>query len=286
MCPLLAAQSSERPLGLFDSEYGSGVFLNQTEGIDCDLLFRLKPNRKLRRGADAYKGRGRRPKHGAVFRLGDPATWHTPDEEWECEDEKLGPVKIKRWDDLHFEDAPKRGITLLRVERVQARGTRRDPRVVWLGYCGQTKLPPRDPTWRQYLSRHIIEHWYRFIKQSLNWTLPQLSTPEQSQLWSALLLIASWQLWLARTSAKDSPRPWQKLQPPEKMTPGRVHRGMGGVLAGIGTPAESPKPRGKSPGWPVGRVRAKRTRYAVIKKRPQPAAQAKKDVLTSSPRTT
>jgi hypothetical protein len=123
------------------------------------------------------------------------------------------------------------------------------------------------------LSRYVIEHWYRFIKQSLNWTLPQLSTPEQSQLWSSLLLIASWQLWLARQAAQDNPRPWQKPQPPEKLTPGRVQRGMSGVLAGIGTPAQAPKARGKSPGWPVGRVRTKRTRYAVIKK-------AKKEVPT------
>jgi len=46
LCPLLAEQSPGRPLGLFDSEFGSGIFLNQTEKIDCDLLFRVKPNRK------------------------------------------------------------------------------------------------------------------------------------------------------------------------------------------------------------------------------------------------
>ncbi|MGH9841401.1 MAG: transposase [Blastocatellia bacterium] len=100
-------------MGLFDSEFGSGAFLNQTEQIDCDLLFRVKPYRKFRRAPGADKGHGRHPVHGAVFRLSEPATWHTPDEQWECEDEKLGPVKLKRWDNLHFEDAPKRGITLL-----------------------------------------------------------------------------------------------------------------------------------------------------------------------------
>ena len=286
VCPLLAEQSPGRPIGLFDSEFGSGAFLNQTEGIDCDLLFRVKPNRKLRRAAPAYKGRGRRPVHGAIFRLSEPTTWHAPDEQWECTDDKLGQVKIKRWDGLHFEDAPKRAITLLRVERVVARGTRRDPRVVWLGYCGEQKLPLQDVTWRQYLSRYVIEHWYRFIKQSLKWTLPQLSTPEQSQLWSTLLLIASWQLWLARQAAQDNPLPWQKPQSPEKMTPGRLHRGMNGVLARIGTPAQAPKARGKSPGWPVGRVRTKRARYVVIKKPSQQATKTKKDARTPCSRAT
>lgn len=283
VCPLLAEQSPERPLGLFDSEYGSGAFLEQTAGIDCDLLFRIKPNRKLYRAPGAYKGRGRYPVHGDVFRLSQSKTWHDADEQWECDDEKLGRVRIQRWDDLHFEDAPKRRITVLRVERLEARGTRRDPKVIWLGYCGKSKLPLHDPTWRQYLSRYVIEHWYRFIKQSLNWTLPQFSTSERSELWSHLMLIASWQLWLARTGAVDNPRRWQKAQPPEKMTPGRVHRGMGGVLAGIGTPAEAPKPRGKSPGWKIGRVRRKRTRHAVIKRQPQPAAEVRKEAKTPCP---
>lgn len=276
VCPLLAEQSSERPLGLFDSEYGSGTFLEQTATIECDLLFRIRPNRKLYRAPGAYRGRGRHPVHGPVFRLSDDRTWPAADDTWECLDEKLGRVRSQRWDDLHFEDAPKRSVTVLRVERLDARGTRRDPKVIWLGYCGKAKLPRHDATWREYLSRYVIEHWYRFIKQSLHWTLPQCSTPEQSELWSGLMLIASWQLWLARTAAQDHPQPWQKSQPPEKMTPGRVQRGMGGVLAGIGTPAKPPKPRGKSPGWSKGRIRTKRTRYAVIKK-PSPTRAAAKN---------
>ena len=41
---------------------------------------------------------------------------------------------------------------------------------------------------------------------------------------------------------------------------------MGGVFAAIGTPAETPKPRGKSPGWPTGRIRLGRIRYPTVKK--------------------
>jgi hypothetical protein len=96
------------------------------------------------------------------------------------------------------------------------------------------------------------------------------------------MVIASWQIWLARRAAEDSPRPWQKPQSPEKMTPGRVHQAMGGVLAGIGTPAKAPKPRGNSPGWPLGRVRTKRTRYAVIKKKSEQTEKDSKAASTTS----
>lgn len=41
---------------------------------------------------------------------------------------------------------------------------------------------------------------------------------------------------------------------------------MGGVFAAIGTPAVSPKPRGKSPGWTTGRIRLRRIRYPTVKK--------------------
>ena len=34
--------------------------------------------------------------------------------------------------------------------------------------------------------------------------------------------ILTWQLWLSREIIEDNPLPWQKPQPPEKLTPGRV----------------------------------------------------------------
>lgn len=274
VCPKL----EQRPLALYDSEYGSGTFLNETDGIPCDLLFRVRSNRKLRRPPPPYKGGGARPKHAPLFRLGDPTTWGKADEEWEFNDPKLGRVCLQRWNTLHFEEAPKRLITLFRIERLEARGTRRDPRVVWLGYCGE-ELPRHSLEWRQYLNRFVIEHWYRFIKQGLNWTLPRLGTPQQSELWSLLVIIAYWQLWLAHGVVADCPRPWHPSQ--LKLTPGRVHQAMGGIFATIGTPARGPKPRGNSLGWPPGRVRTKRTRYPVVKKQTEAATKTAKQASTT-----
>ena len=34
--------------------------------------------------------------------------------------------------------------------------------------------------------------------QRLHWTLPNLRTPEQSERWSDLMPLMSWQFWLAR----------------------------------------------------------------------------------------
>ena len=260
--PLLA----QRPLALYDSEYGSGTFFNRTAQIECDLLVRIKSHRTLYCPALPYRGKGRPPKHGPSFRFKDPQTWGQPDEEFECKDERLGRIKVQRWNRLHFKDAPECPFDLLRSERFSARDTKRDPKVVWLAW----RLKDHQPLakcWEQYLRRYSIEHWYRFIKQNLHWKLPALSTPAQSQLWSGLMVLASWFIFLAREVVKDQPKPWQKTQ--TSLTPGRVQQSIGPLLASIGTPASAPKPRGKSPGWQKGRQREKRTIYPLVKKHPK-----------------
>jgi hypothetical protein len=62
--------------------------------------------------------------------------------------------------------------------------------------------------------------------------------------------LVTWQLWLARQLAAQRPLPWQKAQ--TKLTPGRVAQSFGSILAVLGTPAQPPKLRGKSPGWQAG----------------------------------
>jgi hypothetical protein len=106
---------------------------------------------------------------------------------------------------------------------------------------------------------------YRFAKQRLHWTLPKFSTPEQSDRWSDLMPLMTWQLWLARDIVRDNPLPWQKTAP--KLTPGRVAQSIGAILAVIHTPAKPPKPRGKSPGWKPEQTRQRRINYPVVKKR-------------------
>lgn len=65
-------------------------------------------------------------------------------------------------------------------------------------------------------------------------------------------------------ATSDNPLPWHRSIP--QLTPGRVAQAFAGVLVAIDTPAQPPKPRGKSPGWPQGEPRSRRTRYPVVKK--------------------
>ena len=105
---------------------------------------------------------------------------------------------------------------------------------------------------------------YRFAKQRLHWTLPSFSTAEQSERWSNLMPLMTWQLWLAKELVEDSHLPWQSSQ--QNLTPGRVAQSIFSLLVEIGSPTLSPKLRGKSPGWKTGNKRKKRKTYPIAKK--------------------
>ncbi len=156
-------------------------------------------------------------------------------------------------------------LVVVRIERLEAAHTARDPGVLWLGWHG-AEPPPLATWWDWYLRRFAVDHWHRFAKQDLHWTLPHLATPEQAERWSDLMPLLTRPLWLARPLVNDVRWPWQKPQAAAHRTPGRVRQGMAGLLAAIGTPAPWPKPRGKAPGWPTGRVRKRHERYEVVKK--------------------
>ena len=99
-------------------------------------------------------------------------------------------------------------MSLIQVERT-AVGEQRNYKALWLVWVGE-QTPTVCSIWHHYLRRFAVDHWYRFIKQRLHWTLPHFSTPEQSERWSDLMPLLSWQLWLASYGIKDCPLPSPK----------------------------------------------------------------------------
>ena len=65
------------------------------------------------------------------------------------------------------------------------------------------------------------------------------------------------------------PRRWERYLPQKTegfLTPSLVQRDMNRIITEIGTPANSPKPRGFSSGRTTGMIQTPRTRHEVIKK--------------------
>ncbi|WP_246163636.1 MULTISPECIES: transposase [Brasilonema] len=262
---------STRPISVWDSEYGCAPFVLKTADIKADILVRLRSNLCLWGAPPAYSGRGRPRKHGEKFKLNESSTWGEVTQSIQVNHSQLGRVQVNLWSNLHFRKTATRPMSLIRVERVDELGNLRISKPLWLAWLGE-QMPPLEEVWQLYLRRFTVDHWYRFLKQRLHWMLPKLSTPKQCVSvacpkgirWSDLMPMMTWELWLARDIVADNPLPWQKSL--DNLTPGRVAQAMGSIFAVIGTPACSPQPRGKSPGWKTGLPRQRRIRYPIVKK--------------------
>ena len=264
--PLLPA----RPLLLADGYYGSQSFVRQTQGLACDKLLRLARNRSLYRPAPPRTGkRGAPRKDGARFACGQPQTQGTPDQEWRGVDQDKRPLEVGCWHHLHFKEARAVTVSVLRVTRPSAAGSKRDPRVSWFVFCGQS-LPPLSEIARLYRRRYSLEHSYRVDKQDLLWATPRLRTPEAFDHWTSLVSSVRNQLCLARPLVEGVRQPWESRS--RAVTPQQVRRAAGQFLVRLGTPARVPQVRGKSPGRCVGAVIKKAPRFPVIYKAKTKAA--------------
>ena len=253
---------------LADRWYATASFVHACHELGCQALIRLKRNRKLYRAAPPRKEkqRGAPCKHGPLFQGTRPETYGPADAEWEGVDEHGKRVVVSCWKHLHFREAPDMPVSVIRVLREAARETKRDPRESWFIWTGQEDIPLEQVrTW--YRKRFSHEHGYRFLKQDLLWTQAHLRTPEQVERWSWIVACACNQLLLAKQLGQAVLRPWESTQ--RAVTPRQVRRAMPSILLQLGTPAKPPKPRGKSPGWPTGRVRTPAPRFPVVRK-PKP----------------
>ena len=123
-------------------------------------------------------------------------------------------------------------------------------------------------------SRHstgqpIVAGWaYQFCKQALNWTTPRVRHPEQADRWTWLVLLGYTQLRLARRAIDDRHLPRERPQRPYRraLTPARVRQAFPPLLVALDTPADAPKPCGRSPGRPLGRRSDPAPRHPAIKK--------------------
>nr|WP_265236409.1 transposase [Lyngbya sp. CCAP 1446/10] len=262
---LVCEQSINPVLAVLDREYGNASWVLAIADIQADCLMRVRSNACLWSAPPPYSGRGRPRKHGQKMRLNDPSTWLQADAVIEIDKHpELGQVRVRQWLDLHFYRAAGQRVNLILVERMKPMSNGQPFPPLWLAWVGELTLP-LETVWFKYLRRFGVDHWYRFAKQRLHWTLPNLRTPEQSERWSDLMPLMSWQLWLARDLVVENILPWQSAN--INLTPGRVAQSMLSVLVDIGTPAKMPKQRGKSPGWETGRVRTVAPRYPTVKKR-------------------
>jgi hypothetical protein len=250
------------------------------ENHPAQILLRLHSDRVFYFDPEDPEKRpvGRPFRHGKRFDLKDPETWSQPATELHSQTGDYGTVRVRTWSGLHPKTrraAERYGsesaavvsgsVVLVEVERLPSGERRRRPKALWLWWHGEGG-PDLDLLGRAYCRKFSIEHAIRFIKERLRWVRPKVRHPEQSDCWTWLVLAAYAQLLLARGVVADRRLPWEKPLAVEKLTPYRVLRTFVTFVPLLATPAEAPKPRGRSPGRPKVSLSGPAWRYPAPKK--------------------
>ena len=254
-------------------------------GAPAAILVRLRAGRSFYADPTSQPRTGRPRRHGHKFDCTDGATWLPPTAETCVEDAGYGTVRVRAWAGLHpkTQEHATRGTrqprplvrgTLILVEVARLPQPTQPPKPLWLWWHvpvdaadrGELTSPDLDRIWRAYVRRFDLEHTFRFLKQSLNWTLPRVRYPEQADRWTWLVVLAYTQLRLARPFVADQRLPWERHLAPPHLTPARVRRAFSYLLPMLGSPAKPPKPCGRSPGRPKGKRSGRATRYPALTK--------------------
>ena len=268
------------PLFVFDSGYDPVRLQRGLKACRAQILVRLHSGRTFYAEPEPLPKRpvGRPFRHGTKFSCKDSSTWPNPTAEHHARSSDYGTVRVRAWGRLHLKtrraaerygsesSAVVRGtVVLVEVGRLPRGERRRKPKVLWLWWSGPGK-PDLDLLWRSYCRRFDVEHFVKFLKGTLGWTVPRVRHPEQADRWTWLLLAAYAQLRLARGIVADRRLPWERPLPTRKLTPTRVQRNFVTLLPLPGTPARAPKPRGRSPGRSKGSFSGPAKRYPALKK--------------------
>lgn len=224
-----------------------------------------------------------RPKRfGSAFKLPDDSTWHEPDQQITCKETsrrgKVYTIHIQAWNNMLMrgKNKPKRipmekyPFTLVRITRYDEDGNPAFKKSLWLIVMGihRDELSLMD-CYQAYARRSDLEHFFRFGKQKLLLSDSETPITNREERWWHLVHIAYTMLWMARHLAQYLPRPWEKYLPSAKnnnISPTLVRRDFERLIQQLGTPALSPKPRGKSPGRTKGTKLQPRQRHFVVKK--------------------
>lgn len=269
-----------------DSVYSAVTALGPVTEQEYENLVnvaRASSNRVFYRQPSPVKGKSGNKGHptwyGERFDLKDSSTWGEPDQVQETtfttRKKRTYRVRLEGWHNLLMRGKQgfpmhKHPFTLIKARMLDEQGRPVHERTMWLIVMGKRRHEiSLVEAWEAYGQRYDVEHFFRFGKQRLLMATYQTPNVEHEENWMWIVALANTQLWLARNVAESLPRPWERYLPEAESktaSPSTVQRDWGRIIRQIGTPAQPPKPRGKSPGRAIGERQPSRERHPVIKK--------------------
>ncbi len=138
----------------------------------------------------------------------------------------------------HIKKCREADLSLVRVRRLGAVNTKREPSLIWQG----EGMPALSHIRSLYARRYGIEYSYCFDKQALLWSAPRLRTPEKcsastqavTRSYASVSAVHN-EITLTRPLVAALRRPWKSRK--REPTPAQVRRACAGIIAQLGTPA-------------------------------------------------
>ena len=235
-------------LGIGDSLYGSHTCrsIAATQSQKLLFLFRLKGNRVLYEQIDdeatLLKKRGRKSRYGKQVKLSDGFE-QSPDHTvtiTRCTYKGIThTVKLEVWDDMLIRGTKdfksyNYPLRILKATVSNEDGETVFKRPLWLALQGEhaNTLTPAE-IYHAYSQRYDIEHFFRFGKQKLMMNSFQTPCHIHELSWQRIVMLAYFQLYLARDDVEAETTPWGKyLQsykeraPDAPLTPSMTQGGM------------------------------------------------------------
>ncbi len=266
-------------ISIGDSLYGTAVCRQAVSNHDnWAHIFRLNSKRNVYAQPTADNKR-----YGQKMQLNNSDSHINEDEKLKfsrtMKSGKKVSVSMKIWNKLMFRGSRlykgyKHSVTVYQVCVTDSDGLSLYKRPLWLclsGSCGN-KISAEE-VYDYYVSRYDIEHYFRFGKDKLLMNTYQTPDVSHEQNWWKLCSLAYVQLYLARNNVPLLPKAWERYLPSYRdkdkknisniATPTQTQRGFSYLLAEIGTPARSCKPRGNPQGRASGEVQPKRKRHEI-----------------------
>lgn len=167
----------------------------QLRDLPVVVVGRLRSDRVLygRPAARSGSRTGRPAKHGRVFRMTDAATWDKPETTTSTQTDRYGRLDARAWENLHSRlthraawighkgDLPVIDGTLIRLKTQRLPHTG-EPTPLWL-WTSMRGLDTTlwDSLWSAWLRWFDIDHTFRFLKQTLDWTAPPSPRPRRGR---------------------------------------------------------------------------------------------------------
>ena len=200
----LAKSSSDPLLLVGDREYGvdevlrrvpevEGAKLTWSARVRSNLVFYLPPPPRQ----PGQKGRARL--YGACVQLNDRSTW--PEPVWRAtESTPTGErVELMGWHDWRRRGFASQPVQVVQVRVLRVDGQPKYPQPLWVMLVGD------EVAWERvaplYRCRWREETWHGQAKDVLGWTRAQLGDVKRQDRWTWVVLLAGWQLLLARALA-------------------------------------------------------------------------------------